>query len=88
MNKYFPVVEGATLSIGASRDLLFRTIRTRPESKFIFEISEKTYKVINELRYRGDLVTLCHGDRDISETQFDQKKNLEPIIFGKWLTKL
>ena len=47
MNKYFPVVEGATLSIGASRDLLFRTIRTRPESKFIFEISEKTFQVIN-----------------------------------------
>jgi len=62
MNKYFPVVEGATLSIGASRDLLFRTIRTRPESKFIFEISEKTFQVIKEVRYRGDLVTLCHGD--------------------------
>ena len=62
MNKYFPVVEGATLSIGASRDLLFRTIRTRPESKFIFEISEKTFEVINWVRYRGDLVTLHYGD--------------------------
>ena len=62
MNKYFPVVEGATLSIGASRDLLFRTIRTRPESKFIFEISEKTFQVINEDRYRSYLITQRRAD--------------------------
>ena len=62
MNKYFPVVEGATLSIGASRDLLFRIIRTRPESKFIFEISEKTFQVINEDRYRSYLITQRRGD--------------------------
>ena len=53
INKYFPVVEGATLSIGASRDLLFRIIRTRPESKFIFEISEKTFQVINWVKHTG-----------------------------------
>ena len=75
MNKYFPVVEGATLSIGASRDLLFRTIRTRPESKFIFEISEKTFQVINKVIYRGDLVTLHYGDP--SETS---NTELRPLL--------